>query len=663
MILSTGQGYPPKSVSLPHEVYQHIYLWFLLIFTLIDPYPLCAQLDSLAEVLSESMTDAEEIHALIEEYSDHPLNINSANRDDLENFSFLTPGQIDSILESRPFRQKAALRGILGDQIYKLFHPFITIARTPPALHVESVLRVQTQLEKNRGIRNGIYTGSPWSLYSRLKFRYRSTLSGGILTQKDSGELLLYDHYSGFLQWQNIKNHYKIILGNYQLQAAQGLVLASAFGNSKGIFPLTAMQNDGVRLLSFLSANESTGFRGISGQYQAPQNLNFTCFYSDQIKDVNLADGKIKSLASSGYHRSAEEIAGMDVLREIIYGAGASVFLHESFNLGALALHSRYKTRTDRSISFLTSSEDDAPASFSPDPVRIYSIFSTISFADLNCSGELAANNFHQVAQQYMLCYSGHDSEAGLKWWFIPGNYVSPFGLSFASNSTFPKAKNGVYLAASTLIMPKLLVSLYWTTEKDLGPTYFDPMPLSQKQFLAQTLYSPDHTTQVLFRYRYSQQQHYTPTKLKTYADELYNFRIQIEKTFSPSFRIRCRVEKMFTRDIRQPQGINIFHDLNWNILSTITLIFRFTSFKTDDYLVHLYEYENDLPGVFSTYSINGKGNKWYLLLKWHPSDHFLLWIKYRQLYLDGVPSIGTGYDQISGDCKQEIRFQINLEY
>ena len=95
------------------------------------PAPLYGRLDSLAEVISESIPDQNEINSLLEEFTGNPLDLNSASRAELEYFSFLTPAQIDTILESRPFKHKSALAGILGRSTYKLFAFFLRLPEFP----------------------------------------------------------------------------------------------------------------------------------------------------------------------------------------------------------------------------------------------------------------------------------------------------------------------------------------------------------------------------------------------------------------------------------------------------------------------------------------------------------------------------------------------------
>ncbi len=508
------------------------------------------------------------------------------------------------------------------------------------------------------------YTGAqPESLYTRLQFQYRPTLSGGILTQKDAGESSLYDHYAGFLQWLDPPGRFKIILGTYQLQAAQGLVFAAPFGSSKGIFPMTPSQFNAIKASPFLSSGENDGFLGMAGQISIFDYARLTLFYSNRSRDATITDGQVKNIAGSGYHRTPAEIMGMDALHEMMMGTGGSVFISRTISFGALMFSTRYKTQIASPAGPAMTTLADSVPDFLSGPIKCCSFFGHAAVFGLNLSAELATSNFRKMAGQFVLAYSYLEHEAGIKCWWIPKEFTSPFGRSFASNSSFPQAKNGVYFAVSALAGTNFPVDIYWTIEKDLWPGGFNPLPLFQKEFAVQTSYHADHLTLISGKYRYSEHYYFTTDKSQTRPRYLYQFRLQLEKSFSPRLRIRCRLEKMLLAQSHSLNGINLYHDLDCRIGSAVNLIVRFSSFGSDDYLVHTYEYENDLPGVFSSYPVYGRGNKWYLLIKWQISNHLTCWAKYRKFYQDGVNTIGSGNELIDSDHKQEVRFQLNWEY
>jgi hypothetical protein len=89
----------------------------------------------------------------------------------------------------------------------------------------------------------------------------------------------------------------------------------------------------------------------------------------------------------------------------------------------------------------------------------------------------------------------------------------------------------------------------------------------------------------------------------------------------------------------------------------------RFSTFFTDDYDSRIYEYENDLPHVYSNHALFGKGSKWYVMVTIKPTAAIKLWLKYRRLVLEGVESIGEGFTKLDGDMRQDIHFQLEYRY
>jgi hypothetical protein len=635
----------------------------LLTICLFCPVQLPGQSDSLAEIFSEAVPEQEEILTLIEEWTTNPLNINSASRAELETFAFLSPGQIDSILESRPFKTKSTLRPILGKQIYDLFAPFFVTRKVMPRFHLQAAVQTQTQLEMNDGFINGKYPGSPWALLTRLRLQYLPMFSVGILTQQDRGEVSWYDHASGFLQWTGRQKQGKIVLGSYQLQAAQGLVFSSPFAGGKGIFPTQSMHNRGIQLSSMLSAGEGSGFFGLGGQFLFTRLLTLTLFYSNTTRDAGITAGRIVKLESSGYHRTREEMERKDNVRETSSGAGGVFSLPGFISFGALLLHTRYAIEDNHPVTSAATVPDDNSQNYLPGYIRCYSVFANGRLAGFSLSGELAANRLQRISQQYIASYDYRGNETAIKWWSVAKNYQSPFGHSFASSSSFPQARQGVYLTTRIKPSEKFQLSLYWTAEKDLWRTYFYPLPLNQKEYSAQIIYYPDPAGQVQFQYRCMQRFPSPVPQLQVLSTCSRQYRIQIEKSYSTSIRIRCRMEKIKIPGPVPASGINFFNELCWQPAAAIQWVFHFSSFQISDYPAHTYEYEKDIPGVFSSCVVYGRGYKWYLLLKWLPYTRMGIWLKYRFLYLDGASAIGSSADRINGDHKQEIRIQVEVEY
>lgn len=84
--------------------------------------------------------------------------------------------------------------------------------------------------------------------------------------------------------------------------------------------------------------------------------------------------------------------------------------------------------------------------------------------------------------------------------------------------------------------------------------------------------------------------------------------------------------------------------------------------FQTDSYNSRIYAYENDLLYSFSIPAFFGKGVRTYINLKYKISDHAEIWFKLANTSCFNVESIGSGYNEISGDRKTDVKFQFRLK-
>ncbi|MGH2574261.1 MAG: hypothetical protein ACRDFC_01025, partial [Ignavibacteria bacterium] len=144
------------------------------------------------------------------------------------------------------------------------------------------------------------------------------------------------------------------------------------------------------------------------------------------------------------------------------------------------------------------------------------------------------------------------------------------------------------------------------------------------------------------------------------------NYRIQFDYDVTRTFRVRSRLEYVFvdySNFKTSEKGILLLSDFRIKPIENLILDWRFIVFHTDSYDSRIYEYENDLDGVVSNPGLYGRGRRWYLLLKYKPFSYLQLSAKYSETFLDGVKSIGSGYDEIPGDFKNRFSLQLEIEF
>ena len=163
--------------------------------------------DCYAEVIAIEGKDEEDIpdYELLCQLADHPININTATKEDLEQLPFLHNQQIEDIMEYlyryHSLRSVGELYMIpsLGNAYARLLSYFITIGKSnennrfswQDMLHygrhkVIATLNIPTY--QRRGFSEGKYLGGPLKHWLRYTFNYANRLEIGLVGAQDAGE-------------------------------------------------------------------------------------------------------------------------------------------------------------------------------------------------------------------------------------------------------------------------------------------------------------------------------------------------------------------------------------------------------------------------------------------------------------------------------------------
>jgi hypothetical protein len=273
-------------------------------------------------MIFEVEEDQTNIKDWLEILSTNPVDINSASRKNLEKIPFLSFTHIELILKFRPFLKKAEVRKILGKETYHFILPFIQLKKPDyfPKINVRH--RLQYTLNRNRAFVENIFLGSPYESYSRIRLKVQKNLSGGLLIQKDPGERNYADHFSGYISWQYPHYPLNLIIGNYYIHCAEGLLLSAPFSLPKSSFIFNSSYNKHLRVMSSLSSNESDGFLGGVLEWRSENGGNVVAYYSRKFKDAMISDSEpgVTGFDRSGYHRTLVEISRENTLLERSFG-------------------------------------------------------------------------------------------------------------------------------------------------------------------------------------------------------------------------------------------------------------------------------------------------------------------------------------------------------
>ena len=229
----------------------------------------------------------------LENLQRHPIDLNAAERADLQKLLFLTDFQISSLLAYR--KEHGNLLSIyeLGmvygftDEVIKMMLPFVFAGneedmdfRLKPVIkrgHHEIILRTQRVLEQTAGYKtsdtvtgSSKYPGNPWLYYGRYGFESADHIKAGITLEKDPGEDFFggsnkqgFDFNSAYLMVTNAGPVKTVLVGDYRLQFGQGLTLWNGTAPGKSSLPLNIVKRQDA-IKAFTSTDENDLFRGLA---------------------------------------------------------------------------------------------------------------------------------------------------------------------------------------------------------------------------------------------------------------------------------------------------------------------------------------------------------------------------------------------------------------
>ena len=262
-----------------------------------------------------------------------PVNLNSATREQLEQFPFLSDIQIEHLLAyiyihgQMETIYELQLVEELDRQTIQYLLPFVCIKaiNNEPAFRWKTMLKdagrygkneVLTRLDipfyKRKGYEH-TYLGP--SVYNSVKytFRYRDQLYAGGVAEKDAGEPFAalhnsygYDYYSFYLLLQNCGRLKSLAVGNYRLSFGQGLVMSTDYLMGKTIYA-SSFNNRSTGIKRHSSTDEYNYFRGVATTVALTKRLSVSAFYSHRNMDGVVTDGEITSVYKTGLHRSRKE--------------------------------------------------------------------------------------------------------------------------------------------------------------------------------------------------------------------------------------------------------------------------------------------------------------------------------------------------------------------
>ena len=128
--------------------------------------------------------------------------------------------------------------------------------------------------------------------------------------------------------------------------------------------------------------------------------------------------------------------------------------------------------------------------------------------------------------------------------------------------------------------------------------------------------------------------------------------RLHFDYRVSEQLKAKTRLEYVYYKEENAENGFMIFQDIQYSPLKLpVNLNARFAWFSTDSY------------NTFSVPAYYGKGFRSYLNLKYGISKNVECWLKVANTNWTDRDVISSGYNEIKGNNKTELKMQLRLKF
>ena len=642
------------------------------------------------EVIMQSAEDNDYLwESLLDELTDlkeHPININTATKEQLEKFPFLSSQLVENILyyvyKYGPMLSEKELLMVesMDKSTVRYLLPFITFDYSDEKESTPTFQQMLKYGKQELSVRFDIpfytkegykthYLGNRFYHNLRYSFRYNDKVYFGLTAEKDAGEPFFegnnkkgYDYYSPYLFIRNIKRIHTLAIGNYRLNYGCGLILNTGFGMGKTA-SLSTLGNVSRGIKKHSSTDEYNYFQGIAVSYKLSKRWTTDVFYSYRKMSGSVDNQFITSLKKDGYYRTETDFEKRNQLSNQLIGSN----IHYNGTYYEWGITSVYNVFN----KVLNS------------PVRYYNMYYPRGKDFLNWGinyklfwkqftfwGETAMDKNMKIATLNVLRYS---PKSGTQ--FIVMNrfydfaYQSLYARSLSEGNNVQN-ENGIYIGLETNLLQYFKLTAYADWFYFPWKKYqVNKSGTSGLDGFLQINYSPIYELDMFIRYRYKNKyKDFTNSSdEKTTIPYIQNkWRYQFNYDSSNDLMLKTTVDYIYNYYKRQKssQGILIAQSIGYSLKN---LPFKIDGtiawFCTDDYSSRISLYEKSLLYMFSNSSLYGQGMRFSLLTRYELSKHLIFQIKYGLTYYSDRKTIGTAMEQINGNVKSDLYLQVRVKF
>jgi len=651
------------------------------------------QLEALTEnTLEEPEDDAplQNLHQL----QKHPLNINTADEEQLLQLPFLSPTLAKNLLVYRTVMGKLIhineLQAVPGwdPSLIKSLLPYVTIAENDfnfvhfsdrfRNLHSQILLRIGQSLGNAAQYADSgstAFLGTAQHVLLRLQFQANNLLQFGWLAEKDAGEKWFmhggFDFNSFHLFIRNVGLIKKFALGDFQVNMGQGLIQWQGIARKKSANVLAVNQQNEL-ITTYRSAGEVKFHRGAAIML-ARKHFEWMAYGSLRKLTANIETDSfqhtyVTSISTSGYHRTLSEINDRNNLQQISIGSS----LAYSTSGGRISIN-----WASFQFSHAIQKRDEPYNLFSIRGRQLSnaSVDYAYTISNVHWFGEFAMDKeYHPAYLTGMLLTLDRNLDCSFLFRSISRKYTSMYTNAFTENSV-PNNETGIYSSFSLRLSPAIRLDAYADVYRFPWLKYLISASSAGSDFLFHFNWQPNRRTQLSARWKKELKANDDGSSGVALQSVLLakrnNFRTQLNWDVNKKLSVSERIETTsFIFANTSSDGFLLLNECRFHPpFKAFDCGARILFFQTDSYDARMYVFERDVQYGFSIPAYSGKGfhyaiNFHYdfnhiLIQQFHIKKKIGVWVNWSQTIFAGNISTSKGNEQNSGKNNSTLRLQI----
>ena len=615
-----------------------------------------------------------------------PVNLNSATREQLEQFPFLSDIQIEHLLAyiyihgQMETIYELQLVEELDRQTIQYLLPFVCIKaiNNEPAFRWKTMLKdagrygkneVLTRLDipfyKRKGYEH-TYLGP--SVYNSVKytFRYRDQLYAGGVAEKDAGEPFAalhnrygYDYYSFYLLLQNCGRLKLLAVGNYRLSFGQGLVMSTDYLMGKTIYA-SSFNNRSTGIKKHSSTDEYNYFRGVATTVALTKRLSVSAFYSHRNMDGVVTDGEITSVYKTGLHRSRKEADKKNLLTSQLTGGNVS-YQQNHIRLGITGVYYVFNRPYEPELT--------GYSKYNIHGNHFYNLGIDYAYRwrRFSFQGETAIGKQGWASLNRLQYSPVQDIQFMLIHRFYSYDYWAMYAHSFGEGSTVQN-EQGYYVGLETTPFSHWRFFVSFDLFSFPWKKYRINKPSRGTDGLIQATFTPRTNLSMYLKYRYKQKERDLTGSKGTLTLPIFHHQLRYRLNYSLNDVFSSRTTLDYNHFHSQDRAATKGYQVTQMISSQLPWTRLFADvqgsyFYTDDYDSRVYVSEKGLLYTFYTPSFQGRGFRCAVRLRYELNKHWLFITKFGETIYLNRNEIGSGNDLIYGNKKADIQMQLRIKF